>query len=358
MEKRELEDELQEVGLTKYQSSAYVAAVSLGSATPTELVEASEVPQARIYDIIDDLQEMGLVEVPETESGKVVRAPPPEIVLDEFRKRRIQSFSSRMDGITSALEQHHDYQRPSEGFVTMVSLEESAIRHIRQAIDEVEWWLTMALPVELYEAVAENVADAVDRGVTVRLIVDGEEARQADPRPGRMGPTFPEAMAVRHRPTLDTFAFADRSYGIFNSVHPQEETQPYIISQESNLVLLFQIYAEQVWTGSATIQADTGLPKRYLDPWRAIVDLRDDLDAGATLIAEVEGRRTHSRKPGTWAGEIVDYDMSGAVENSFEAVAPTTASLIVDTDEGEQTVGGWKATQEDIAADGITVSGP
>jgi sugar-specific transcriptional regulator TrmB len=355
MDETQLADELQEIGLTKYQSLAYIAAVSLGTATPNELSDASEVPQGRIYDVIDELQEMGLIEVQERSSGKEIQAPPPEVVLEQFKERHIDTFSARVHSTASSLDQLHEQERSSGGFVTMVNHRESARRHTRRAIEEAEWWLTMALPVDLYEAVTSEVRAAVARGVSVRLIVDGEEARGADVGPGVMEPTFPDGLAVRHRPSIDTFAFADRSYGIFNSKHPQEESQPYIITQEHNLVLLFQNYAEQIWTGSRVIESDDGLPRRYLDPWRVITDLGDRLDDGTALITDVSGRETHTRRVGTWTGRIVDYDMSGPVAADFDSVIPTTAQLTVATDDGAVSVGGRKATIEDVAADGIRV---
>lgn len=355
MNEDELADRLQDVGLTSYESRAYVAAVRLGTGTPNELADSSGVPQGRIYDVIEDLRDRGLVEVQERSGGKEVHAPPPEVVLDDLRQRHIDEFTDQIDAVTSPLTALHENERSSEGFVTMVSLRESALRHIRRAINDAEWWLTMALPVDMYDEVSDHVRAAVDRGVTVRLVIDGDEARSADPRPGRMGPSFPDGMVVRHRPSLDTFAFADRTYGIFNSKHPQAETQPYIITQERNLALLFQNYAEQVWTGSKTIQSGRGLPKRYLDPWRAIVDLREGLDSDTTYVAEVEGRETHTRSPGTWTGEIVDYEIGTPVKTVFDAVSPTTAELTIDTGDDVLTVGGWKATMEDVAADGIEI---
>jgi sugar-specific transcriptional regulator TrmB len=355
MDENEIADQLQEIGLTKYQSLAYIAAVSLGTATPNELSDASNVPQARIYDVIDELREMALVEVQERSRSKEIQAPPPEAMLERFKERHIESFSNRIHTIASSLDQMHEHERSSGGFVTMVRLQESALRHIRQAIKDAEWWLTMALPVDLYEKVTEEVQGAVTRGVSVRLVVNGNDARDVDPRPGVMGPDFPDDMAVRHRPSIDTYAFADRSYGIFNSKHPQEEVQPYIITQEHNLVLLFQHYAEQIWTGSEVIEPDGGLPRRYPDPWRLIVDLKQQLDTQAPLIAEVEGRETHTRRSGRWTGRIVDYGISGPVTANFSSVVPTTAQVSIETDDGTLSVGGWKATIEDIAADGIRV---
>jgi len=355
MDESELEDKLADLGLTSYEASAYVSAVSLGAASPNELAEQSGVPRGRIYDVVDDLREMGLVEVRERSGSKEIQAPPPQETLEQFRERHVRRFSDRIHAVADSLDQFHEYERSSEGFVTMVSLRESALRHIRLAIDDAEYWLTMGLPVDLYERVTGEVAAAVDRGVTVRLVIDGQEAMDADPRPGTMGPTLLDGVAVRHRPNVDTFAFADRTYGIFNSTHPQEESQPYIVTQERNLVMLFQNYAEQIWSGSETIESHDGFPRRYLDPWRVIVDLGDRLFADETLVADVTGRETHSRRPDTWTGEVVDAEMGGPIETDFSAVIPTNAELTLDTGAETVTIGGWKATLEDVAADGIVV---
>ena len=48
-------DTLQEIGLTEYQSRAYVAAVSLGTARLSALSDESDIPQQRIYDVVDVL---------------------------------------------------------------------------------------------------------------------------------------------------------------------------------------------------------------------------------------------------------------------------------------------------------------
>jgi sugar-specific transcriptional regulator TrmB len=354
MDESQLVDDLEGFEFTEYQSRAYVAAVTLGTASPNELATASEVPQGRIYDVIDDLEEQGLLEVRERSRTKEVRAPPPGVVLEQFKQRRLESFGEQVDSVAVSLEQLHEYDQSSGGFVTMVRHRESALRHIRRAVEDAEVWLTLALPVDLYEDVAGEIAAAEDRGVTVRLMIDGEAARNAGQRPDRLGPSFPDGIAVRHRPSIDTFTFADRSYGIFNSNHPRGRSRPYIVSQEQNLVLVFQNYAEQIWTGSETLQSDTGLPRRYLDPWRAIVDMGERL-ATDRLHATVEGHEIETWRADSWAGEIVDFDIGSPVAADFESTIPTTASLTIDTGHDVVTVGGWKATVEDIAAQRIDI---
>ena len=50
---------LRDAGLSKYQSQAYTALFHFGTASATELADASGVPAARISDALRDLDEKG-----------------------------------------------------------------------------------------------------------------------------------------------------------------------------------------------------------------------------------------------------------------------------------------------------------
>lgn len=350
MERDDLLERLQELGLTEYQSRAYLAAVHLGTGRPNDLAEASGVPQARIYDVIDDLSDRGLVEVHEQSRGKEISAPPPRAVLEAFKQRRLDQFSETVDSAISGLEQFHHAEGNSEGFVTMVATRESAIRHVRQAVESAEWWLSLALPVSVYRDVADAIAAALDRGVTVRLVVP------EDDEPVGEDLTYPERLHLRRRPLADTMAMADREYGVFSTRSPRGADQPYVVTQESTLVFLFQNYFEQFWPGSTVLQADATFPRRYIDPWRAIVDLRERLRQGETLRATVTGFHNGTKRVGTWEGPIVDYELSGPVPAEYTVVIPAKAALFVEVDGDRWEVGGRKATKAHVAADGLEVS--
>lgn len=349
MEREDLIERLGDLGLTEYQSRAYLAAVHLGTGRPNDLAEASDVPQARIYDVIDDLSDIGLVEVHEQSGGKTISAPPPRAVMEAFKQRRVDRFSETVDSAISGLEQLHHEDGQPEGFVTMVATRESALRHVRQAVESAEWWLNLALPVDLYRDVADAVEAALDRGVTVRLVIPGGEERAS------AAVDFPERLNVRRRPLADTMAVADRGYGVFSTRSPRQSDQPYVVTQESTLVFLFQNYFEQFWPGSTVLQADETFPRRYLDPWRAIIDLRERLRQGETLHAKVTGFQNRTRRVGTWEGPIVDYELSGPVPAEYTVVIPAKAALFVEIDGERMEVGGRKATRAHIAADGLEV---
>jgi sugar-specific transcriptional regulator TrmB len=342
----QLVERLQEIGLTEYQSRAYVAAVGLGTATPGELADESGVPQARIYDVIDDLSDDGLVEEQVRDGNKVVSAPEPDVVLEEFKTRHVDRFSATIQSAVSDLSRLYQRETNTDGFVSMVSLEKSARRHVRRAVDDADWWLVISLPSETYEAVADEVAAAVDRGVTVRLVAHGDWER--DDR------AFGSGIGVRRRSIADTLAVADRGYGVFNSDLPHADSSPYIVTQEANLVLLFQNYFEQFWSTSEVVRAGDGLPRWYLDPWRVIADLGDDLAAGAYEV-RVVGYRSAENRDGEWTGEVVDAELAGPVAGDFTSALPVRATLHVDVGEEVLTVGGWKATVEDVAASAIRI---
>lgn len=346
---RELLQRLQELGLTEYQSRAYVASVSAGEARPSDLVDDSGVPQGRIYGVIDELEDLGLVEVRSGSQGKVVSAPSPQTVLSDLKRRRIDDLSETISAATSDLEQlHQQADREAQGYVSMVKRDETAIRHAKRAIGNADYWLTVCIPDSLYEELAEGLVEAAERGVTVRLLLTGTD-------PEDVGREFPEALCVRYRATADTFVVADRTYGVFSSKHPAQDRQPYIISQEPNLVLLFQNYGQQVWNASRIVQDVSGFPRRYLDPWRAIIDLRELFDEEAELVAIADGRRTDTREGGTWEGSITGYDIGGPADIDYLSSPPTFASLTIETEDGPVAVGGWKATIEDVAARGIEI---
>lgn len=346
-----LTDRLQRLGLTEYQSRTYIAVVELGEARPTKIVEKSGVPQARIYGVIDDLSEMGLVEVHNKSGGKTVGAPPPDVALDAYKERHVSEFSKTIDSVGSQLEKTHQRERTTAGSVTVLSHDKSANRHIRSAIESAEWWLALSLTPDRYKEFEDDILDALNRGVTVRLVLTTSDFGTDFPEG-----EFPEDILVRSRKLSDLFVAADRSYAVYSGDMPMSDERSYHVVTNQNLVLQFQQYYEQIWTSSHSVQEPHSLPRRYLDPWRAIIDLKAEFDNDEPLNVRIVGYETGSRVSGTWMGTIVDYELQGPTDTDYKVSIPVKATLLVDIDNNEVSVGGWKATVEDIATKGLEIS--
>jgi hypothetical protein len=173
--------------------------------------------------------------------------------------------------------------------------------------------------------------------------------------------SFPDRLCVRQRTTNETMALADRNYGLYSNPVPQSRSESYFIARESALVETFQGYFETVRRGAPALQLSDALPRKYIDPWRAILDLQQRLDDDDPLDASVTGHRVGETGGETWEGRIVDYQLTGLVEADYSVVRPETATITIDTDDGELVVGDHRAgalettADVDIAADGLEV---
>jgi hypothetical protein len=134
------------------------------------------------------------------------------------------------------------------------------------------------------------------------------------------------------------------------------------------MVEMIQRYSEQFWMGSGRVRTNLSHPRRYLSPWRAITDHLDLLGGEGTspdpgreqdaLELYVEGHDTDTGRTGTWEGTVVDYVLETAADADQTVVLPEVARLVVETDDGRVTVGGWDAILEDVAAHGLEVRRP
>lgn len=77
---------LKTIGLTDYETRAYVALTSLISGTATEISEASGVPRSRTYEILKSLQKKGFIEISQGKPLKFNIVPPQDV----FKKVRGQ----------------------------------------------------------------------------------------------------------------------------------------------------------------------------------------------------------------------------------------------------------------------------
>ncbi len=85
---------LSDIGLSKWESQTYLALLELGSTTTGALIQKSEVPQSKIYGVLDSLIKKGLVSYIIKGKIKYFQASDPKRILDLFRdkEKRIESL--------------------------------------------------------------------------------------------------------------------------------------------------------------------------------------------------------------------------------------------------------------------------
>lgn len=94
---------LKELGLTEYETRAYIGLVTSGPSTAGDLSEASGVPHSRIYDVLSKLEKKGWIE---SQSGRPARyrAKPPSEALRLTRIKREEKLKKGIETIEQELE--------------------------------------------------------------------------------------------------------------------------------------------------------------------------------------------------------------------------------------------------------------
>ena len=159
-------EQLEALGLSAYAARTFVALVRLGNATAREVSDSADVPRTRVYDAVDELQEYGLVDVRHS-SPKRFWAVSPETTGRYFDRE----YTTRVNTLTSALDDLSPAERSSEqrGVWTVTGRETVAERIVDFVADAEEEVVFMTVEDLLTDEIADSLAAANDRGVSIRL---------------------------------------------------------------------------------------------------------------------------------------------------------------------------------------------
>ncbi|MCJ7986374.1 helix-turn-helix domain-containing protein [Priestia sp. OVL9] len=92
--------QLQSLGFNQYESKVYVTLVKKGSSTAYSISKHSGVPRARVYDILQTLEEKGMVLKEESNDGTGTRRCPSMLFCIRCRKngtKRMKTLAKRLN---------------------------------------------------------------------------------------------------------------------------------------------------------------------------------------------------------------------------------------------------------------------
>ncbi len=81
---------LKEFGLNTYEAKCYVALLSKGRATASEVSRASGVPHQRVYDSLSSLEEKGFVKVVNKKPKLFIPLPVREALLNRLYQIKVE----------------------------------------------------------------------------------------------------------------------------------------------------------------------------------------------------------------------------------------------------------------------------
>lgn len=338
----DLRDELETFGLTGTEIDTFLSVISSGEATTSEISDDADVTQRAVYNIAERLEDRGLVRVNDHASPTTIRALPPE--------EAIGNLTRRLESITPALEERFNETEPGSPEIRMVKSRSTALKRIRGMISEADHEVTVAIPNSVYSDVEPEVREALDRGALVFLLIG--DLDQPERFVDRAASTA--HLARYWNESLPFLCTADgRSAMIGDSrllkgAHANHTAT--FVSEPHLGGSVLGLFLSAYWPTATELYVTdpSSLPETF--DWFRTASLNATLHrrAGTELFAEVE------------TGEGIT--VSGAVEEVRQAlVEPSTNSytlenkLLIETRDGEVSVGGPGAFIEDYEAERITL---
>ncbi|WP_336360039.1 TrmB family transcriptional regulator [Haladaptatus sp. ZSTT2] len=177
---------LRDLGLSEYEARAYRALLQTGPTTAKELSRASDVPMGRIYDILNSIETYNLVRSQSASRPKKYVAVEPTTALDRLlddKKRELDQKKDQYEDIVDELAHELDAAEPVEetfwtaavGPTQTIDLLLERLAAADDTIVIVASTLGQQFDIgEIGALVAEQLQNALDRGVSVKVLMRPE----------------------------------------------------------------------------------------------------------------------------------------------------------------------------------------
>ncbi len=170
---------LEDLGLTKYQTRVLIALMQCGESKASEVSKLSGVPRAKVYGVLDQLVDMGLVD---KKPGRPVTyvAKEPEDIVERLKLNveteylsKIQKLEKNRNYLLKKLEEvYTPKSREPKELIRIVRVGEPSERETRLMILNAKNEVNVVSKVfEYYPKVREELMDACSRGVKIRVLL-------------------------------------------------------------------------------------------------------------------------------------------------------------------------------------------
>lgn len=356
MDGSDLVEVLEDAGLSPYQSEAYVTLLELGAASATDIAEASDVPDPRIYDVLRDLKSRGFIETYEQNSLHA-RAHDPSDVLSDLRSR-----AEQFEAAAEEIEERWSSPSMEQSRVSVVSRYQTVLDRAREQIRAAENQIQLCATVEDFEQLRPALVEAVDDGVFVKLSIHSDDRSDVD-----VSDLDGAATEARFRPLPSPFiVLVDRDRACFAPHSDSINQYGVLVDDRSHTYVFHWFFLTSLWDIWDVVytERDDDVPFTYVDVRYCIRDVVPLLDDGLSVTVELTGSDTSTGAQRRVEGRLVDVvttNQAAEVEvdaEGFLSVAEFAgvASLQIDTGDEVVDAGGWGATMEDVEAERITVT--
>ncbi len=337
---------LTRIGLTKREAEVYLAILYRGKASAGELLEAVDVHQPQLYNILSSLSRKGFIQVV---SGR------PKMYIANNPLSVIECLQIELNNVKKTINVFLNKVKKGEEIpsVTITRNTTGLLSNMIDSVKRSKIEVCGELPIYLFDALKEHICNAAEKGVNFYLLIFPRINRELIEyfsslsqkiflKVTRRGDfvllSSDTAMAVYSRRTF----FSKGIPRLYNN-----EIYGYIIKEKDLIWRLLDIYGKS-WKGANTVLrweiSSNSYPRTFLNFLLAFMEIEEILKKGFKPKVTVEGKFVESGDPVVIKG----------VANRTR-ISERTSTIIVVTDEGTYTIGGFDAEEEDIEAQKIVI---
>ena len=255
---------LKELGLTEYETEAYLTVLQLGQITAAEVSRESKIPYSRVYEVLKRLEAKGWVQMQGGKPQKYVPLPPKD-AFQSFKANLNRQIDTSENEIIQSLQPIYEQSGGAErSDVVILHGEDSLISKMMDMIDKAQEYAFIALPQipdNLWGLIGSWAQILKQRASKVRLLVTSEPPRgvlesfnfiEIRVQPG----LYASGIIIDQRETLLVLPEPQHYVGVTepnnNSSNSQEigtrrQLQWAIWSDHGGLALISTDYFDHIW---------------------------------------------------------------------------------------------------------------
>lgn len=366
MDTADLIETLRSAGLSPYQAEAYVALLEQGSISAQDLAKSSSVPGPRIYDVLESLEEKGYVVTYERDQLYAEALDPEEGLRD--MATQVTQFQSAISEIQSRWKQPDDASID----ISVVKQFQTVLGKTKERIIAAEHQILLTCTQDQYFELQSALRSAFQRGVSVQVAIHSSDKFDAseDIFSGVCSEVRFSETPCMYIPFLTIVDGVEVCFAPFSrgpvqtqndSQMPAELRYGVIVSDAVNAYVFEWYFLAALWeTAEKVFSARSETPPiEFVDIREAIRLIDPLLRDGATVDVNIEGRRVSTGRRQTLSGRVssVHADSSASPEGlPMQSLLTREATLVIQTNDGEVSVGGRGAVNEDVEATRVTVT--
>ncbi len=331
MHEEEIVEKLQKLGLTKYESLAYITLLKLGPSKATDITKESGIPHTRVYDVLSSLHRKGFVDVMQG-SPRLYKPVNPEVVLEKIKEDFIEDIENLKAAFLDLYREVHGEDLPEiwtiQGFDNTVERAEYVIRTAKHEV-------LINTPFEFLKLLKSEIR--ARRDVLFVIISNFDEVPD-----WLQGSNVILARTGGAPWLMASWIIGDSDYSIFFGAIPKDKRREKFYSfwtKSPRAVFQYMHWFYTIYFDNSEVVKS--LDYKTLSKPLTLVNIRTLItvlrQAGLPREVEIIGKLVDTREPVELHGKVVDYEYT-----------PLIANVTVEADGSYWKVGGINSYVEDI----------